>query len=777
MNIEQILAEYDAMFGNYELETIEKYLVRNIENAKQLGESEILLTLYNEIIGFCRDTTQKEKALGFCRELLLLLKELQLEGTIPYATSFLNIANAFRAFGLCEQSLEMYETVLKIYKKFLPENDFSYASLYNNWALVYQELGVHEQAVKKLLQALNIVDLYPDAMIPQATTRTNLGTSYIGIGTENAYQDAVFYLRQALELFEADGGKDFHYGAALVAMGDACVYKKEYEKACKYYVSGMDEIEKHTGKNDNYERVFEKYQYVASKCKTKSKWTSNLEKSRVFYEQTGKKMIAVNFPEYTDRIAVGMVGEGSDCFGFDDEFSTDHDYAVGFCIWLTEEDYRKIGAKLQKVYEQICRFDNQLKCRRGVFSINQFYNRILETSCDYENGSKINFSSLMEYQLAAACNGEVFADPLGIFSKIRNELLNYYPEDVWRRKLAQNLHEFSQYAQSNYSRMMARKDSVTAMICTGKAVESVLDLLYLLERNYAPYYKWKKKGLENTALADSIFPILENIAKLPSQNHVWEGYRYSSASVHTADANVSLFEIIANQILSELKRQNLVEGEDLFLESYIPQILKGRNMDIIENIILEEWQQFDKVKNEGGRADCQDDFETFSLMRKSQYLTWPRTLLESFYNDLCQANKAGWNLIMEKYARMMKSTNPKQYAALEANLPVIYDERNQIQEEIIRIQVSWMEEFSKQYPKMSANARSIHTEEDSAFNTSYETYLRGEISTYSEDTFVSYVKFIIGLLKEGRNLAYETMENTAKLYGYASLDTAEQKLY
>ena len=366
---------------------------------------------------------------------------------------------------------------------------------------------------------------------------------------------------------------------------------------------------------------------------------------------------------------------------------------------------------------------------------------------------------------------------MGIFSKIRNELLNYYPEDVWRRKLAQNLHEFSQYAQSNYSRMMARKDSVTAMICTGKAVESVLDLLYLLERNYAPYYKWKKKGLENTALADSIFPILENIAKLPSQNHVWEGYRYSSASVHTADANVSLFEIIANQILSELKRQNLVEGEDLFLESYIPQILKGRNMDIIENIILEEWQQFDKVKNEGGRADCQDDFETFSLMRKSQYLTWPRTLLESFYNDLCQANKAGWNLIMEKYARMMKSTNPKHYAALEANLPVISDERNQIQEEIIRIQVSWMEEFSKQYPKMSSNARSIHTEEDSAFNTSYETYLRGEISTYSEDTFVSYVKFIIGLLKEGRNLAYETMENTAKLYGYASLDTAEQKLY
>lgn len=777
MNIEQILADYDAMFGNYELEIIEKFLVNNIEDAKKFGESEILLTLYNEIIGFYRDTTQKEKALVYCRELLLLLKELHLEGTIPYATSFLNIANAFRAFGLCEQALELYETVLEIYQNFLPENDFSYASLYNNWALVYQELGQFEQAVNILIKALSVVDLYPDAIIPQATTRTNLGTSYIGTGTKEAYQKAVFYLSQALDIFEADGGKDFHYGAALVAMGDACSYKKEYETACKYYESGMDEIKKHTGKNENYERVYEKYKFVKEKCKMYSNKKSNLERSRELYECEGKQLIAKLFPEYTDRIAVGMVGEGSDCFGFDDEISMDHDYETGFCMWLTDNDYKKIGDKLQKEYEKLARCENRMKERRGVFSINQFYNQILETSNDYERGCSLDFASLKEYQMASASNGEVFYDSLGLFSEIRNKLLNYYPENIWRKRLAQSIHEFSQYAQSNYSRMMARKDSITSMLCACKAVESVLDLSYLLEHKYAPYYKWKKKGLEHTSFGGRILPILEKIAENPNQSAVWEGYRYSSASIHTADANVSMFEEIAKEILLELKKQNLVDGEELFLEVYIPQILKGKNMDMIEKIILEEWQQFDKVKNEGGRADCQDDFETFSLMRKSQYLTWPRTLLESFYGDLYQARENGWNLIMEKYARMMKSTNPKQYAALEANLPVISDERNQIQEEIIRIQVSWMEEFSKQYPKMSANARSIHTEEDSAFNTSYETYLRGEISTYSEDTFVSYVKFIIGLLKEGRNLAYETMENTAKLYGYASLDTAEQKLY
>ena len=199
-------------------------------------------------------------------------------------------------------------------------------------------------------------------------------------------------------------------------------------------------------------------------------------------------------------------------------------------------------------------------------------------------------------------------------------------------------------------------------------------------------------------------------------------------------------------------------------------------MDIIEQVVNLEWKQFDKVKNEGGRADCQDNYQTFSIMRKSQYMAWNEEMLRSFYADLKAAEQKGWNLIMEKYARMMKSTNPEKFAALEKDLPVISAERNTIQEEIIKIQVDWMEAFAKEYPKMAGNARSIRTKEDSEFNTSYETYLRGEMSTYSEKTFVLYSRFIVSLLQNGKNLAKMIMENTAKLYGYESLEKAEEWL-
>ena len=197
---------------------------------------------------------------------------------------------------------------------------------------------------------------------------------------------------------------------------------------------------------------------------------------------------------------------------------------------------------------------------------------------------------------------------------------------------------------------------------------------------------------------------------------------------------------------------------------------------MIDKIVQLEWKQFDRVKNEGGRASCQDDFETFVIMRKSQYLTWTEELLRSYYSDLLLAEQNGWNLIMEKYARMMQSTAPEKYEKLAPTLPVRTKEREQITEEIIKIQVAWMEQFSEKFPKMAGNARSIHTYEDTAYNTSYETYLRGELGTYSEETFVLYGRFIAGLFKEEKNLAYETMCNTAVLYGYESVEDAEEKL-
>ena len=80
-----------------------------------------------------------------------------------------------------------------------------------------------------------------------------------------------------------------------------------------------------------------------------------LELSRRYYEEFGAAMIEEQFPDYKDRIAVGLVGHGSECFGFDDEISLDHDYGPGFCMWLTDEDEAEIGFRLFRAYSKLPR--------------------------------------------------------------------------------------------------------------------------------------------------------------------------------------------------------------------------------------------------------------------------------------------------------------------------------------------------------------------------------------------------------------------------------------
>ena len=163
-------------------------------------------------------------------------------------------------------------------------------------------------------------------------------------------------------------------------------------------------------------------------------------------------------------------------------------------------------------------------------------------------------------------------------------------------------------------------------------------------------------------------------------------------------------------------------------------------------------------------------------MRMSQYLTWNKTMLLQYYYDFSREYERGHNLIEEKYGRMMESTAPAEYAAIKEHFPVIDDQKKAVIEAIVGMQVGWMEEFEAAYPHLAGNARSIHTYEDNQWNTSYETYLRGEISTYSDKMLQLYGQYIVDLSNAGENLAKRIMEHSVFMYGYESLEEAEEGL-
>ena len=108
-----------------------------------------------------------------------------------------------------------------------------------------------------------------------------------------------------------------------------------------------------------------------------------IEKNRRFYDEYVADLIHTRFREYEDRIAVGIVGEGSDCFGYDDEISRDHDFGTGVCLWVTDDDMKRFGHILSIAYNELVDsversyYTERLRERRGVMTIHNFYSNIL----------------------------------------------------------------------------------------------------------------------------------------------------------------------------------------------------------------------------------------------------------------------------------------------------------------------------------------------------------------------------------------------------------------
>ena len=225
-----------------------------------------------------------------------------------------------------------------------------------------------------------------------------------------------------------------------------------------------------------------------------------LELSRRFYEEFGAPMIAEQFPEYRDRIAVGLVGHGSECFGYDDDISRDHDYGPGFCMFLTDEDEQKIGFRLFRAYSKLpheylgvsqSKRSAAEECR-GVMRISDFYRNTLGGIIIPERWQEWYFTPAAAF--AEATNGAVFTDPLGEFTRIREALLHGMPEDVRLKRLASHLLALAQYGQYNFGRCIDHGEKAAAMISLSRFSERYASLICLVSGRWAPYYKWTARA-------------------------------------------------------------------------------------------------------------------------------------------------------------------------------------------------------------------------------------------------------------------------------------------
>lgn len=186
------------------------------------------------------------------------------------------------------------------------------------------------------------------------------------------------------------------------------------------------------------------------------------------------------------------------------------------------------------------------------------------------------------------------------------------------------------------------------------------------------------------------------------------------------------------------------------------EVLKDKILDIEINMLREV-----PVKV---LAVCQDDLQTFRLMRGAQYVGWSLETLQSYYNDLLNAERQGKNLMTLKYGRMENLIAP-------LNLdPLI--------EQIVDIQFQWQKELASKYPSLTSwVGRPIEETVEPTMSGSvcFKNYLRSELETYSSSTLKLLYRDILTYKERGSNMIIDIYLNMVTNLGFRSLEEAEER--
>lgn len=307
-----------------------------------------------------------------------------------------------------------------------------------------------------------------------------------------------------------------------------------------------------------------------------------LELSKQYFEEIGKPMLLEKYPEYFKRMAIGLVGQGSECFGFDDELSTDHDFGPGFCIWLNEMDFKEVGFKIMMDYDKLPKEFLGVPERRitpngggrvGVLETGQFYQNLIGNR--KEPQSLLEWLYIPEGYLATATNGEVFVDNLGEFSHIRGKLLAFYPEDVRKKKIVARAAVMAQSGQYNYARLMKRGEYVAASLAQAEFIKNTISMVHLLNKQYMPFYKWSFRSMTGLPKLKEVQEKIQKLATMDFQESAWQGVTRESYlyQLNKQDKKVELIEEICQLVIKELQEQGLTKRTDDFLENHTMEIM------------------------------------------------------------------------------------------------------------------------------------------------------------------------------------------------------------
>ena len=307
-----------------------------------------------------------------------------------------------------------------------------------------------------------------------------------------------------------------------------------------------------------------------------------IEIAEKFYYEYGDELLK-EFDDLKTRIAVGIAGNGSECLGFDDEISRDHDFSAGFTMWLTDEDFKIYGVKLNEEYRKLPNEFLGVKLKeKGAFSNGKFGAMPISSFFQNAIGSETIPLTWQQWfytpsqNFLEATNGKIFFDNLGIFTEIRRQISSEFPTDVRLKKLSAHLALMAQSGQYNYLRMVSHGGAVNGEMAIHEFTKHCSEVIFLLENQFAPYYKWRLKALSKLNNGKAVYQKLLELLSL-------------GCNEENVKTKSEIIENIANEIILKLKEKSLSYSSSDYLETHSIEIAKKISNQEIKHLHIMEF--------------------------------------------------------------------------------------------------------------------------------------------------------------------------------------------
>jgi hypothetical protein len=246
--------------------------------------------------------------------------------------------------------------------------------------------------------------------------------------------------------------------------------------------------------------------------------------SKRFYEECLLPLVRKFDPSLEGVMAAGVLGMGSDASGLDDELSREHHWGPR-CNILLSDHLQSRCAELEHFLQQQAPRDflgydvyhnKHNRCGITVETVSDFFHDMVGRP---EAPTELaDWFTLTEADLFHITGGQIFYDGPGELTR-RRQAFAYYPESVWRKKLADWCVFLVGHGVYNINRARLREDWAPATIYFGVTVKRVLEMGHLLNRTYAPYNKWLRRSFQRLpALSGEVLPRLDHALTSPS----WE---------------------------------------------------------------------------------------------------------------------------------------------------------------------------------------------------------------------------------------------------------------